>query len=70
MDTQPAQPARPALSPSFRQNLMAWLVAGGLAYYLWVVPERQRNDEQERVREQAKRWAEDAAAAEAAKARR
>jgi len=31
------------------QNLMAWMVAGGIAYYLWVVPERQRDDEQ-RVR--------------------
>lgn len=47
---------------------MAWMVAGGLAYYMWVVPERQRNDEQERVREQAKRWAEDALTAEAAEA--
>ena len=44
------------------QNVMAWLVAGGLAYYLWVVPERQRNEEQQRVREQARRWAEEAAA--------
>ena len=36
------------------QNIMAWLVAGGLAYYLWVVPARQRDDEQHRVREQVR----------------
>jgi hypothetical protein len=29
------------------QNLMAWLVAGGLAYYLYVVPARKNTDEQE-----------------------
>lgn len=36
------------------QNLMAWMVAGGLAYYLWVVPAKQRDDEQQRVREQVR----------------
>ncbi|KAI7845405.1 hypothetical protein COHA_001110 [Chlorella ohadii] len=50
-----------------RRNLMAWAVAGGLAYYLWVVPIKQRDDEQQRVREQAKKWAEEAAAAAASK---
>lgn len=29
------------------QNVMAWLVAGGLAYYLYVVPAKAKNDEQE-----------------------
>ena len=33
---------------------MAWVVAGGLAYYLWVVPAKQRDDEQQRVREQVR----------------
>jgi len=42
--------SRPCLP--FQQNLMAWAVAGGLAYYLWVVPIKQRDDEQQRVREQ------------------
>lgn len=44
-----------------RRNLLAWGVAGSLAYYFYVVPVRKRNDEQERVREQAKQWAEEAA---------
>lgn len=95
------------------QNITAWLVAGGVAYYLYVVPDKRRAEEQQvgahppaqrsrcpamtatmapgllrlllcpccallsshsvawcvlqLVREQAKRWAEEAAAAEAAK---
>lgn len=35
------------LRPAGAQNIAAWLVAGGVAYYLYVVPERQRNDEQQ-----------------------
>ncbi|EFN52582.1 hypothetical protein CHLNCDRAFT_138591 [Chlorella variabilis] len=49
-----------------RRSFVAWMVAGGLAYYLYVVPDKQRAEEQQRVREQAKRWAEEAAAAAAA----
>ena len=99
--------------PSPLQNILAWVAAGGIAYALYVVPEKQRNEEQQvglarqagsallprvsaapcpspslppqqplnhccyfllrqmmvqRVREQAKQWAVDAAAAAAAAA--
>ncbi|PSC71821.1 hypothetical protein C2E20_4870 [Micractinium conductrix] len=46
-----------------RRNVMAWLLAGGIAYYLYVKPVQARDDEQRRVRDQAKQWAEDAAVA-------
>ena len=38
---------------------MAWVVAGSLAYYLYVVPERRRAEEQQLARELAKSWAEE-----------
>lgn len=38
---------------------MAWLVAGSLAYYLYIVPERRRAKEQQLARELAKTWAEE-----------
>ncbi|KAI3430793.1 hypothetical protein D9Q98_009205 [Chlorella vulgaris] len=62
-----ASPIRGMISDAFgvrgRRNLMAWAVAGGIAYYLYIVPERKRDEEQQRVREQARQWAEAAAAA-------
>lgn len=29
------------------QSFVAWMVAGGLAYYLYVVPDKQRAEEQQ-----------------------
>ena len=42
----PPPPTRPPTAAAL-QNVAAWLVAGGLAYVLYVVPERKRVDEQQ-----------------------
>lgn len=39
------------------QNIMAWAVAGSLAYVFYVVPEKQRAVEQHAARELARRLA-------------
>jgi hypothetical protein len=42
-----------------RKNLYAWLVAGTLAYYFYVVPERKKAEEQKLARELARSLAEE-----------
>ena len=39
--------ACPPLCPVPLQNILAWVAAGGIAYALYVVPEKQRNEEQQ-----------------------
>ncbi|CAL8466848.1 g6384 [Coccomyxa elongata] len=39
------------------QNIAAWAVAGVLAYYLWVKPEREAEQERRAARERARLFA-------------
>ncbi|EIE26539.1 hypothetical protein COCSUDRAFT_32203 [Coccomyxa subellipsoidea C-169] len=39
------------------QNIAAWAVAGVLAYYLWVKPEREAEQERKASRERARLFA-------------
>ena len=41
------RPHPPPLRASLAQNLLAWVVAGALAYRFWYVPEKQREEEQQ-----------------------
>lgn len=48
-----------ALGFGSRTNVAAWLVAGGAAYWLFVVPERKRAQEEQQVRQLSRQLADE-----------